>query len=127
MFTNDHFIGATEREEATSSCLLPLPHKEIFWNSLTAAHFSGSVDLFLKFKFLRVDGVGRGSAVVKEELLAEAVEEARTCSCTVKGKLPGALKEREGSWKGRGKRDWELEPADCFPRAEISGADPSQF
>ena len=47
------------------------------------------MDLFLKFRFLRVDDVGRGSTVVKEQVFAEAVDEAQMCSCTVTGKLPG--------------------------------------
>ena len=70
------------------------------------------MDLFLKFRFLRADGVGRGSTVVKEQVFTEAVDEAQRCSCTVTGKLAGgphgAGRKLEGKGKSLGAGDWGL-------------------
>ena len=67
--------------------------------------------LFLKFRFLRVDGVGRGLTVVKEQVFAEAVDEAQMCSCTVTGKLPGG--PHGAGRKLEGKAEEGLGAGDC--------------
>lgn len=130
MFTNDHFIGIYKAQgRQIYGVYLPSLTTDIFWNSLTAAHFSGCMDLFPKFKFLRVDGTGfmhsqRLKEEVKEQLFMEDVDEAWMCNLESHRHAPRALTVLGGAGtrKGSGGRDCELGTEACSPCAEISRA-----
>lgn len=81
MFTNDHLTETHKSQgKQPARVYFPSPTADILLNSLTAAYFSGYVDLFPRFKFLRALCTTWGSKVVKGQLFAEDVEEAWMCT-----------------------------------------------
>lgn len=131
MFTNDHFIGIYKAQgRQIYGVYLPSLTTDIFWNSLTAAHFSGCMDLFPKFKFLRVDGTGfmhsqRLKEEVKEQLFMEDVVKLGCATLRVTGMPPGpsqCWEELElGREVGGGTASWGLRPA--LPVLKFPGHD----
>lgn len=101
----------------------PSPTTDILWNSLTSVHFTGCVNHFPKFNFLRADGAGFVHNLKLKSggrmTIAEGVDAAWICKLQCHRHDPTILMVQQGAGSRKRKAGEGLGGGTCSPCAVI--------